>query len=37
MALKYLLPNVEFSVVEINEKAALALKRNVLDVDIYQK
>ncbi|MNF29082.1 Methyltransferase domain protein [compost metagenome] len=37
MALKHLLPNVEFSAVEINEKAALALKRNVPDVDIYQK
>ncbi|MEH8196457.1 pseudaminic acid biosynthesis-associated methylase [Aeromonas allosaccharophila] len=37
MTLKHLLPNAEFSAVEINEKAALALKRNVPDVDIYQK
>ena len=37
MALKHLLPSVEFSAVEINEKAALLLKRNIPDVNIYQK
>jgi pseudaminic acid biosynthesis-associated methylase len=36
MALRKLLPNATFSAIEINEKAALALKYNVPDVDIYQ-
>lgn len=37
MALRKLLPNATFSAIEINKKAALALKYNVPDVDIYQK
>lgn len=37
MALKHLLPNAEFTAVEINEKAVATLKKNVPSANIYKK